>query len=61
MTVFFTAAVEWVATLFVILFRVVAAGTAALVLIGYLTSQRNRLHPQTEKRRWGNIACITSP
>jgi hypothetical protein len=45
MTVFFTAAVEWVATLFVILFCVVAAGTAALILISYVTSQRNRLHP----------------
>jgi hypothetical protein len=61
MTVFFAAAVEWVVTLFVILFCVAAAGTAALVLIGYLTSQRNPPSSLNRKAGMGEQCRITSP
>ncbi|WP_158647020.1 hypothetical protein [Paraburkholderia azotifigens] len=44
MTDFLAAALEWVVTLFVILSCVVAAGTAALILISYITSRRNWRH-----------------
>jgi hypothetical protein len=44
MTAFFAAALEWVVSLFVILSCVVVAGAAALILISYITGQRNWRH-----------------